>query len=59
MTDKIILWEKHKKRICEYYDCSDGEGRQYSDCTERGSINCRLSDITVLIEYLNNGRGRS
>ena len=26
---ELILWELHKKKICEYYSCSDLEDKQY------------------------------
>jgi len=56
MSD-IILWEHQKKRVCEFYECSDGKDRQYPECRGVRPKKCRLHDeILPLIHYLNTGK---
>ena len=60
MGNTIILWEYQKKRVCEFYGCSDSNGSQYPDCifendkmgTERPDM-CHLLEIHDLIDKLN------
>ena len=60
MSNKIILWEYQKKRVCEFYGCSDLNGSQYPDCVwendkmgiERPDV-CLLHEIHNLINVLN------
>jgi len=57
---QIILWEHQKKRVCEFYGCSDSSGNQYPDCifendkmgVERPDV-CHLHEIHHLIDKLN------
>ena len=52
---KIILWEYQKKRVCEFYGCSDEQGKQYPEC--EGTIGhyqlCKLHGLHRLINKLN------
>ena len=50
----IILWEEHKKKICEYYDCSDSEDRQYPECGRMFPSECKLEGVQNLLFFLNN-----
>jgi len=54
---ELILWEHHKKAICDFYACSDSHDRQYPDCNfkARAGIggSCKLSEISNLILFLN------
>ena len=52
---ELILWEHHKKAICDFYACSDSHDRQYPDCNFRGRAggSCKLSEISNLIHFLN------
>ena len=49
--NELILWEYQKKRICQFYECSDSHDRQYPDC--EGVKFCRLLCFMRLVEYLN------
>jgi len=49
---KIILWEYQKKRVCEFYECSDDQGKQYPEC--EGIIgNCQLCKLRPLHQLIN------
>jgi len=59
-TDKIILGEYQKKRVCEFYGCSDLHGNQYPDCiweNDKMGIEppeaCHLHQVHQLINKLN------
>jgi len=51
----IILWEYQKKKVCEFYGCSDGQDRQYPEC--EGIVGnyqrCKLLQVHQLIDKLN------
>ena len=55
MSNKIILWEYQKKRVCEFYECSDEQDKQYPEC--EGIIGnyklCKLQPLYQLIKKLN------
>ena len=57
--NEIILWGYQKKRVCEFYGCSDLHGNQYPDCVwENDKIAieppmCELHQIHDLIDKLN------
>ena len=57
--NEIILWEYQKKRVCEFYGCSDLHGNQYPDCVwENDKIDheprpCHLHRLHHLIDKLN------
>ena len=53
MSNKIILWEYQKKRVCEFYGCSDSDDKQYPDCTGMQPNRCSLHQINNLIFELN------
>ena len=53
MSNKIILWEYQKKRVCEFYGCSDSDDKQYPDCTGIQPWRCALHEIYNLIDNLN------
>ena len=57
---KIILWEYQKKRVCEFYGCSDLHGNQYPDCIWENdkmgieaSKACHLHEVRQFINKLN------
>ena len=50
---KIILWEYQKKRVCEFYGCSDSDDKQYPECTSMQPNRCSLHEIQGLIFELN------
>ena len=53
--NQIILWEYQKKRVCEFYGCTDEQGKQYPEC--EGIIGkyqlCKLNALHHLIDKLN------
>jgi len=49
----LILWEYQKKRICEFYSCSDSDDNQYPDCRGIRPKLCPLERIQSLFEFLN------
>ena len=53
--NKIILWEYQKKRVCEFYGCSDEQGRIYPDCEidYPGDGVCPLGKLQEVIRHLN------
>ena len=51
--NQIILYEYQKKRVCEFYGCSDERGRQYPECTGMKPNRCSLHRIHGLIDKLN------
>ena len=59
-TNKIILYEYQKKRVCEFYGCFDSNGSQYPNCifkndkmgVERPDV-CHLLEIHDLLDKLN------
>jgi len=53
MSNKIILYEYQKKRVCEFYGCSDSGDKQYPDCTGMQLNRCQLHQIQNLIFELN------
>ena len=53
MGNQIILWEYQKKRVCEFYGCSDSEDKQYPECTGMKPNRCQLHEIQSLIIELN------
>jgi len=50
--NKIILWEYQKKRVCEFYGCSDSNGNQYPSCTGMKPERCQLHQIHRLVDKL-------
>ena len=54
---ELILWEHHKKAVCDFYACSDSHDRQYPDCNFKSRAgsggSCKLSEISNLILFLN------
>ena len=58
-ANKIILWEYQKKRVCEFYGCSDLHGNQYPKCiyeNDKMGIEpkpCHLHRVNHLIDKLN------
>ena len=54
MSNKIILWEYQKKRVCEFYECSDLHGNQHPNCVGQFEATaCRLYQLHRLIDKLN------
>ena len=53
MGNKIILYEYQKKRVCEFYGCSDSGDKQYPDCNGMQLNRCQLHQIQNLIFELN------
>jgi len=51
--EKLILWELHKKKICEYYDCSDSNDKQYPECEGMSPTRCALEGMQNLLFFLN------
>jgi len=51
--NKIILYEYQKKRVCEFYGCSDEQGNQYPICVDTRPEICQLYHIYRLIDELN------
>jgi len=55
----IILWEDQKKRVCDFYACSDSHDRKYPNCEmklrERPG-DCYLIEILRLLDILNKER---
>jgi len=51
--NKIILWEYQKKRVCDFYGCSDSDDKQYPECTGMKPNRCQLHQIQNLIDKLN------
>lgn len=51
--NELILWEYQKKRICDFYSCSDSCGNQYPDCVGVTPNRCQLHQINNLIDVLN------
>ena len=53
--NQIILYEYQKKRVCEFYGCSDSYGKQYPEC--EGIIGqyqlCKLNSLYRLLDKLN------
>ena len=52
-NNTIILYEYQKKRVCEFYGCSDSQAKQYPDCTGMRPERCELHQIQNLIFELN------
>ena len=54
----IILWEDQKKRVCDYYKCSDTNDKQYPDCglKLKTYLDCPLHGVFYLLEDLNKER---
>lgn len=52
----LVLWEYQKKRVCEFYGCSDSDDYQYPDC--RGILPklCPLERVRSLFKFLNRER---
>ena len=49
---KLVMTEYQKTRVCKYYECSDGQDRQYLDC--KNVRWCPLhTRIYPLLDYLN------
>jgi len=53
MSNQIILWEYQKKRVCEFYGCSDSDDKQYPECTGMKPNRCPLHRIQNLLFELN------
>jgi len=53
MSNKIILYEYQKKRVCDFYGCTDPLGNKYPDCTGIGPDWCKLHQLHRLIDKLN------
>jgi len=51
--NKIILWEYQKRRVCQYYECSDGHDRQYPGCEGVFPKTCQLQRFLNCVEFLN------
>ena len=50
---KFILYEYQKKRVCDFYECSDSQDNQYPDCMGIGLNYCGLHQLHNLITKLN------
>lgn len=58
-VNTIILWNDQKKRVCDFYACSDGDDRQYPICEMklgRRKRDCPLNEILRLLDVLNKER---
>jgi len=52
----LVLWEYQKKRVCEFYVCSDSDGNQYPDCKGMAPKICPIIRIQSLFVFLNEER---
>lgn len=52
-NNALIIWEYQKKRVCQYYECSDGRDKQYPECEGVYPKRCQLERFLRVIEYLN------
>jgi len=50
---KIILWEYQKKRVCDFYGCSDRWDNQYPSCNGINPDKCKLYQLYRLLNKLN------
>jgi len=58
-VNTIILWEDQKKRVCDFYACSDSHDRQYPDCEMKSGgrkRECPLNETLRLLNALNKER---
>ena len=49
----LVLWERQKPIVCEFYSCSDSHDNQYPKC--KGFINkeCKLQSTQKLLNCIN------
>jgi len=52
----IILWERDKKAVCEYYECRDKNGNQYPNCRYNPKKLCQLAELQKLLWAINQKR---
>ena len=54
----LVLWEDQKPRVCQYFECSDIQDKQYPNCQDycKSVLDCPLYRMQIIFEFLNEPR---